>query len=231
MIIYLPRRGGHRIEDGLWRWTTPHPEWKPGADWDENVGCVYWEGDDATVLVDPLIPTEDAERRRPRRARPRRRAARTAGRDPRHLRLARAQLRGARGTIRGGWSTRASLDALPAGVVVVFAPAAEEVVYWLARHGRSSPATSCSGRRAGSPCPASWLGSGGGLEQLASDLAPLLDLPVERVLTAHGAACARRRCAALASALADAWSRSRARVGGERVQHRLQAVASSVSVY
>ena len=53
-----------RIEDGLWRWTAPHPDWKEGDDWDRDVGCVYWEAEDAVVLVDPLVPADDAERAR-----------------------------------------------------------------------------------------------------------------------------------------------------------------------
>ncbi len=39
-----------QITPGLWRWTAWHPEWK------EDVGCVYYEGHDAIVLIDPLVP-------------------------------------------------------------------------------------------------------------------------------------------------------------------------------
>ena len=52
------------IADGLWRWTTPHPEWTPEKDrpggWGRMVGSVYFEppagGSDAIALVDPLAP-------------------------------------------------------------------------------------------------------------------------------------------------------------------------------
>ena len=44
------------IAPGLWRWTGYHEEWK------ENVGCVYCETQDGVVLIDPLVPPEDAER-------------------------------------------------------------------------------------------------------------------------------------------------------------------------
>jgi hypothetical protein len=53
-----------QIEEGLWRWTTAHPEWKPGSDWDRDVGCVYWETPEAVVLVDPLVPVDDQSRTR-----------------------------------------------------------------------------------------------------------------------------------------------------------------------
>lgn len=61
------------IRPGLWRWTAPHPEWRPEKDkpggWKEMVGCVYYEPPrevaDAVVLFDPLAPpagTPDAEK-------------------------------------------------------------------------------------------------------------------------------------------------------------------------
>ena len=45
-----------QIDDGLWRWTALHPDWKVGDDWEQEVGCVYYEAPDATVLLDPLVP-------------------------------------------------------------------------------------------------------------------------------------------------------------------------------
>ncbi len=48
-----------RIADGLWRWTAPHPNWENWPDHEREpreVGCVYHEADDATVLFDPLVP-------------------------------------------------------------------------------------------------------------------------------------------------------------------------------
>jgi hypothetical protein len=46
----------HRIAPGLWRWTAYHEEWR------KVVGCLYLETDDATVLFDPLVPGDHAER-------------------------------------------------------------------------------------------------------------------------------------------------------------------------
>ena len=46
------------LAPGLWRWTAPHPAWKEGADWEQDVGCVYYEAPAATVLIDPLVPPE-----------------------------------------------------------------------------------------------------------------------------------------------------------------------------
>ncbi len=53
-----------RIAEGLWRWTAPHPNWEywPGRELEaREVGCVYYEADDATVLIDPLIPAGEED--------------------------------------------------------------------------------------------------------------------------------------------------------------------------
>jgi glyoxylase-like metal-dependent hydrolase (beta-lactamase superfamily II) len=53
-----------RIAKGLWRWTALHPNWEnwPGHELEaQEVGCVYYEADDATVLIDPLIPAGEED--------------------------------------------------------------------------------------------------------------------------------------------------------------------------
>jgi glyoxylase-like metal-dependent hydrolase (beta-lactamase superfamily II) len=45
---------------GLWRWTARHPEWHPG-DWGSAVASFAVDAGDAALLIDPLIPAEDAE--------------------------------------------------------------------------------------------------------------------------------------------------------------------------
>ena len=53
-----------QIRDGLWRWTAPHPDWKPSptgspGDWAQYVGSVMIEppqADAPLVLVDPIVP-------------------------------------------------------------------------------------------------------------------------------------------------------------------------------
>ena len=49
-----------QLADGLWRWTAAHPDWEKWPNREREareVGCVYYEADDATVLVDPLVPS------------------------------------------------------------------------------------------------------------------------------------------------------------------------------
>jgi glyoxylase-like metal-dependent hydrolase (beta-lactamase superfamily II) len=50
------------LAPGLWRWTARHPEWTDGSTWSPEVGCFYVEADDATLLVDPLVPDDEADR-------------------------------------------------------------------------------------------------------------------------------------------------------------------------
>jgi hypothetical protein len=45
------------LAPGLWSWTATHPEWEPGLGWPAEVRCFYVEAEDATIVVDPLVPT------------------------------------------------------------------------------------------------------------------------------------------------------------------------------
>jgi hypothetical protein len=48
-----------RVADGLWRWTAVHPRWRYWPNHEREapeVGCVYYEADGASVLIDPLVP-------------------------------------------------------------------------------------------------------------------------------------------------------------------------------
>jgi hypothetical protein len=48
---------------GLWCWSAPHPYWRPGRGWDEEVWAYCVDAGDAVVLVDPIAPPgQDAVR-------------------------------------------------------------------------------------------------------------------------------------------------------------------------
>ena len=47
---------------GIHRWTAPHPEWRPRTEEVESYALVAGE---ALLLVDPLVPADDDERRAP----------------------------------------------------------------------------------------------------------------------------------------------------------------------
>jgi glyoxylase-like metal-dependent hydrolase (beta-lactamase superfamily II) len=195
-----------RVEEGLWRWTAPHPDWKQGADWEQQVGCVYWESDDAVVLIDPLVPGEPADREH---------FLGSLDADVVRAGRAVAVLLTCEWHARSAGELAARYDApvvepfsntgLPGGIRAVEARVAEEVVYWLPGPRAIVPGDTLIGSADSvTLCPESWLGGRGGLAQLRSELAPLLDLPVERVLTSHGAPVLAGGLAALAQALAPA---------------------------
>ena len=50
------------LAPGLWRWTARHPDWKPGDSWPPEVACFYAEAEEATLVVDPLIPRDEEAR-------------------------------------------------------------------------------------------------------------------------------------------------------------------------
>src|SRR3954468_9576480 len=58
------------LAGGLFRWTAPHPDWRPGAqpgspdDWEQMVGSVFYDAGEVPVLIDPLLPSDAAERER-----------------------------------------------------------------------------------------------------------------------------------------------------------------------
>jgi glyoxylase-like metal-dependent hydrolase (beta-lactamase superfamily II) len=51
----------HEVAPGLRYWLAPHPAWHPGENWPECVLCAYYESPDALVLIDPLVPRGDED--------------------------------------------------------------------------------------------------------------------------------------------------------------------------
>ena len=193
---------------GLWRWTALHPEWtadaKPEspADWPEEVGSVLYDGDDATVLIDPLLPAGDdrfgAELDAHMRSRGLPVAILTTIKFHRRSRDELARRYAAR-------TTRAR-DALPAGIESLPVRGAGETMFWISACGALVPGDRIMGAEGGGLrlCPESWLrylSSDISLADLAARLRPLLDLPIELVLTSHGEPVLHDGRAALADAL------------------------------
>jgi hypothetical protein len=44
------------VTTGLWVWRTPHPDWRPGYDWEALVTSTCVESGGEVILLDPLAP-------------------------------------------------------------------------------------------------------------------------------------------------------------------------------
>jgi glyoxylase-like metal-dependent hydrolase (beta-lactamase superfamily II) len=184
------------IRPGLKRWVTPHPEWKPEEDeLDESyrpVASILFHGPDALVLIDPLVPEElwpalDAEIAQSStpivvlttikfHTRSRDEIARRHG---------------------------AKLGGTPAGVRSFSAARGDEVALWLEEPRAVVFGDAVLGDQRGGLRLAPWFVDDEGRERTRKALLPLLDLPVELVLPAHGNPVLTDAKAALAKALAE----------------------------
>jgi hypothetical protein len=166
------------------------------------VGSVLYDGDDATVLIDPLLPDGDEGFLSGLDAHVRARALPVA------ILTTIKFHRRSRDELAGRYSARTSRarQTLPAGVRSFPIRGAGETMFWLAAHRALVPGDRIMGAAGGGLrlCPESWLGylsSGMSLTGLAVRLRPLLELPIESVLVSHGEPVRRDGRAALAAAL------------------------------
>jgi hypothetical protein len=191
------------LAPGLWRWTAPHPDWTPGKDWPQDVACLYYEAPAATVLVDPLVPLGDEER-----------FWLALDRDVERLACPVAVLLTVRWHERSVDEVAARYGAslwrrdtggpLPAGVDAYDVPAAEETVFWIPEHRALVAGDVLETADELTLCPAGWLPEGSSLADVRRELAPVLELPVERVLVSHGAPILEQARVALGRALGQA---------------------------
>lgn len=194
------------IAPGLFRWTAPHPAWKPdatpgsGDDWEQMVGCVLFEAPDAIVLIDPLIPS-DGERFLDWLD------ARVAGRPVSVLTTIHWHARDREMLAeRYEANTTRAWNMVPRGVQPKPLRGGGETMFWLASVATLVPGDRLLGDSEGGlrVCPESWL-SRVQVDRpgLAGLMEPLLELPIERVLVSHGEPVLGDGRAALARALAE----------------------------
>jgi glyoxylase-like metal-dependent hydrolase (beta-lactamase superfamily II) len=194
-----------QLRPHLWRWTAPHPDWKPehaegGQGWEQEVACAAIVRDREFVLVDPLVPADDEDR-----------FWRAVDRDVEHHGAPHVVLTVAwhgRSTPEiaaryPGTSVWAHGDPLPGGLVAFDARWAPEVVLWSAEHRALITGDVILGGASGGLrlLPDSWLPDNVTRTDVAEALTPLLELPVELVLPAHGEAVTDDARGALARAL------------------------------
>jgi hypothetical protein len=191
------------IASGLWRWCAAHPEWTPEDDWGQMVGSVLYERGEVAVLIDPLLPRDGRDEFLGWLD------GRIAGRPVSVLTTIRWHGRdGTALAARYGAASQSQAPSeAPLGVSPLPLNGAGEVVYWLQDAAALVPGDSLLGDGRGGlqVCPESWLDDVSvDRRQLACLLAPLLDLPLERVLVSHGEPVLQRGRGALARAIAQA---------------------------
>jgi glyoxylase-like metal-dependent hydrolase (beta-lactamase superfamily II) len=186
------------LQTGLWHWEAQHPDWKPGADWDQMVSSYAIDDGDRLLLFDPLAPpTEIADL--------------AAGRETAIVLTCPWHVRDARGLAESlgtplyvpppdegdpnpveGQVFKAG-DRLPVGIEAFPGMEPNDLVLWFESRRALVAGDTLIDRGNGLEFPADWAEKGAiaerGVppEQILETLRPLLDLPVELVLPTHGA--------------------------------------------
>jgi glyoxylase-like metal-dependent hydrolase (beta-lactamase superfamily II) len=184
-----------RIADGLWYWAAPHPRWRHGADWPEAVGCVYYEGPDAVVLIDPLLPRGEEEAFLEHLDRDDERAGL-----PVDVLLTAAWHERDAPILRGRYEAG---DRIPSGIEVhpIEGAPEDQLAYFIRPHGALVVAEIFMGEAGGLRlCPSPALMDRAALDR---SLESLLALPVERVLPGHGEPVLEHGLDAMRSALGE----------------------------
>jgi hypothetical protein len=185
------------LRPGLKRWLAlhPDPEWKPekaGLDVSYRpVASVLYQGPDALVFIDPLVPDElwpslDAE-------------VKNSGAPVIVLTTISFHVRSRDEVVR---RYGAKLGGETAGVRAFSAARGDEVALWLEGPRAVVFGDAILGDQRGGLRLTPWAASAEGLERTRRALLALLDLPVEIVLPSHGNVVLENGREALARALA-----------------------------
>jgi hypothetical protein len=203
------------LRPGLWHWETPHPDWKSSEPWDEQVSSYAIDDGQRLLLFDPLgVPAEIEERadaRQPVVVL----TAPWHERDTRSLverlntpvfapppdtaedlmqKYGLTREQAGDGSPDLGWLLAgdngeahlfAAGDRLPLGFEVFAGREHNDVVLWFEERHAVIAGDSLADFGRGLEIPAEWLRQGVTREQVAEGLRPLLERPVELVLTAH----------------------------------------------
>jgi len=198
---------GEELRPGLRRWTGRYDDWKG------EVASVALVTDAELVLIDPLLTGEQWDRlehalgdRQPHvlltihwHARS---AAEVAKRFPGARVWAHSRNRAAIARRAPVTDVFRAGDPLPGGLAAMESRPRSEVLLWEPRSGALIVGDALLGdgeKGAGlHTCPASWLPESTDLDDLRASLRPALELPVELILTSHGAPVLRDAAAQLA---------------------------------
>jgi glyoxylase-like metal-dependent hydrolase (beta-lactamase superfamily II) len=204
------------LEPGLWHWQSPHPDWQPGEPWDKEVSSYAIDDGERLLLFDPLgLPSEleelaakrelaivltapwherDAETLVERFGAP----VYTPAPDTREDLLEKFDFEAPEGWtssdvawLMSGNAAEARVyaagDRLDVGVEAFRGWCRNDLVLWIESRRAVIAGDTLADFGRGIEINTRWLKGGVTREQVADGLRPLLELPVERVLPAHGA--------------------------------------------
>jgi glyoxylase-like metal-dependent hydrolase (beta-lactamase superfamily II) len=204
------------LRPGLWHWQSPHPEWTPEQWWSQAVSSYAFDDGERLLLFDPLaVPEELLARGRepvivltaPWHERDAQSLVErfhapvftpppdTADDLVRKYAIDKEEIpAGWHSTdiewlvVDGGGEAHVFLagDRLPIGVEVFPGRSHNDVVLWIERAGALVAGDSLVDFGRGFGIPDEVIEHGSTREQVTEDLRPLLQLPVELVLPAHG---------------------------------------------
>jgi glyoxylase-like metal-dependent hydrolase (beta-lactamase superfamily II) len=181
------------LRSGVWHWTAPHPEWTPEEGgpngWPQEVSSYAFDLGECFVVVDPVAPPSLLDEL-------------ASGRDPVVVLTCRWHERdsaavverlgapvysppqaGAEGTVVP--RDYVPGDELPGGLVAHAGVGPGDLVVWVPSVRALAFGDSLIDRGDGLEIPATWSESLS-VEERATVLRPLLELPVELVLPTHG---------------------------------------------
>jgi glyoxylase-like metal-dependent hydrolase (beta-lactamase superfamily II) len=179
------------VRPGVWHWTAPHPDWKPGEDWPQEVSSFAVDDGERLLLLDPLAPPAELD-------------ALVDGRETAIV-------------LTSPWHARDALGAaarfgaplyvpppddgdpepvpgivfqagelLPIGVHAFPGMEPNDLVLWIESRNALVVGDTLIDRGRGLEFPVDWADKGVPPEQILAGLQPLLGLPVELVLATHG---------------------------------------------
>jgi glyoxylase-like metal-dependent hydrolase (beta-lactamase superfamily II) len=209
-------RGVRELRSGLWHWTAPHPDWRPGEPWDQNVSSYAIDDGERLLLFDPIAPPDETEKLAAERETAVVLTAPWHERDSRRLveRLGvpvytplpdtaeyLMQTYGLTAEQAGdgspdvAWLVKEGLgeahpyaagDRLDVGVEALPGEKPNDLVLWIESHHAVIAGDTLVDFGNGLEINPRWLRPDMTREQVVEGLRPLLELPVEQVLATHG---------------------------------------------
>ena len=183
-----------QLQDGVWEWTAPHPEWEPkdgGPDgWPQEVTSYAFDLGECFVVVDPIAPPSLLDEL-------------AAGREPVVVLTCRWHERDSAAVVErlgapvysppqegaeSAVTTRdySPGDELPGGIVAHAAVEPDDLVLWVPSARALVFGDVLIDRGQGLEIPVTWTPADVSREERAAMLRPLLELPATLVLPTHG---------------------------------------------